>query len=93
MAITAVFSCAEAHGTFTWFGLRKDNTEIFINTGTDDKIHPPAHKPHPKNPSISLNTNQNQNMNLQKKNKSIVGIFGGANKYFPIIPSRDLAND
>ncbi len=50
MAITAVFSCAEAHGTFTWFGLRKDNTEIFINTGTDDKIHPPAHKPHPKKP-------------------------------------------
>lgn len=39
-----------AHGTFTWFGLRKDNTEIFINTGSHPEPEPPRHKPHPKKP-------------------------------------------
>lgn len=38
-----------AHG-FTWFGLRKDNTEIFINTGSHPEPEPPGHRPHPKKP-------------------------------------------
>ncbi len=46
--VFSLFSSADAHSTFTWFGLRKDNTEIFINTGTAHEPDCPPHKPHPK---------------------------------------------
>ncbi len=54
---TSFYCTASAHGTFTWFGLKKDNTEIYVNTGSHPhhdchgpKCHPkkPKHKPKPK---------------------------------------------
>lgn len=48
---TSYFSVSNAHGTFTWFGLRKDNTEITFQR-SDDVGHKPhwhhKHKPKPK---------------------------------------------
>ncbi len=50
LAITAIYSSVYAHGTFTWFGLRKDNTEIYINTGAHPEPPHPACDHHPKKP-------------------------------------------
>lgn len=32
MIWVSIFSIAEAHGTFTWFGLKRDNTEIIFRS-------------------------------------------------------------
>ncbi len=47
ITITSTFSIASAHGTFTWFGLRKDNTEVVVQSSGHHHncCH---HKPKPK---------------------------------------------
>ncbi len=50
LAITSFYCSANAHG-FTWFGLRNNDTEIFIsNTEHPEPAPPPPHKHHPKKP-------------------------------------------
>ena len=39
LTITSTFSIASAHGTFTWFGLRKDNTEVVIQSSGHNPHH------------------------------------------------------
>ncbi len=50
LTITSTFSIASAHGTFTWFGLRKDNTEVVIQSSGHNPHHHNCchHKPKPK---------------------------------------------
>ena len=52
LSIISVFSPVNAHeGGFTWFGLRRDNTEVVFSTSSHEpECHPPGHchKPKPK---------------------------------------------
>lgn len=52
LCIASYFSVAEAHGTFTWFGLKRNNTEIVVQSSSNAHHHPPKHhkihKPKPK---------------------------------------------
>lgn len=54
--VTSFFSIASAHDGFTWFGLRRNNTEIMFQT-SDSQVrcdHPDCHrhkhKPKPPKP-------------------------------------------
>lgn len=50
--VTSSFTIASAHDNFTWFGLRRNNTEVMFRTSDshdrcdDHKCH--KHKPKPK---------------------------------------------
>lgn len=55
VTVMSFFSIADAHGSFTWFGLRRDNTEVVFQTsGHHDDCGPKGHckhkhkKPKPK---------------------------------------------
>lgn len=49
ITITSTFSIANAHGTFTWFGLRKDHKEVVVKSSNHHHncCHH-KHKPKPK---------------------------------------------
>ncbi len=51
-SIVSCFSIAYAHDSFTWFGLRKNNTEIVVQSSSHPHHKPPKHhkihKPKPK---------------------------------------------
>ena len=47
LSITSVYLSANAHG-FSWFGLRNNDTEIFIGNTTHPEPPPPPHKHHSK---------------------------------------------
>ena len=49
LVITSFYCSANAHG-FTWFGLRNNDTEIFISNTEHPVPAPPPHKHHPKKP-------------------------------------------
>lgn len=49
LVITSFYCSANAHG-FTWFGLRNNDTEIFISNTERPEPAPPPHKHHPKKP-------------------------------------------
>ncbi len=46
--ISSFYCSAMADGTFTWFGLKKDNTEIVFSSNSDHNC--PPHKCHHKKP-------------------------------------------
>ncbi len=56
LSIISIFSPVSAHeGNFTWFGLRRDNTEVVFRTSSPDAdchphghCHKPKHKHKPK---------------------------------------------
>ena len=49
LVITSFYCSANAHG-FTWFGLKNNDTEIFISNTEHPEPAPPPHKHHPKKP-------------------------------------------
>ena len=45
LSIISIFTPVNAHeGSFTWFGLRRDNTEVVFGTSSHEPdCHPPGH--------------------------------------------------
>ncbi len=48
LIITSVYNSAKADATFTWFGFKKDNTEIVFSSNPEHECH--THKCHHKKP-------------------------------------------
>lgn len=52
LIITSIYNVAKADATFTWFGLKKDNTEIVFSSNPEHECH--THKCHHKKPKQKL---------------------------------------
>lgn len=51
VSVLSFFVPADAHGDFTWFGLRRNNTEVTVSSSSGHHVehrHHHKHKPKPK---------------------------------------------